>query len=516
MRADNYVDSLKRVLQHQTADTSKILTLVNLGYYYDGQNKTDSSLHFYKLAAALSEKTSIDKFKGLVSFYLGRLYQNSGNYPGALNNLRIALKAYLKTNRLNRIGDSYNSIGVTYYYTGQYDSALVNYYKAIPYFEKTKDIVAVGQCYNNIGTMYDIKGERVKSVESYLKAIKIYEANNREDLNSGPYENMALVYMTQKQFPQALVNLETAKKIAIKYKDNETLIRILNAIGACYDETNKSKEANVIFNEALTLSKKEGNKSLAAISLTNLGENYICLKQFEEGEKTLAECVRIKKELGNLVSLGISEIALAQAYFRNKKFDLAIMSYNEGLKKVRDADYKEYQKVALEGLASSYAGTKNYKEAYFNLDDFVKINDSLLTESNKKIVAELQTKYETDKKEAEIKILSKDRALQDEELKRKRTEFKMVVGIASVGLVLLIYVFISLRNKRKANRLLEEKNIEIMRHRDEIQLQKDIVDEKQKEIVDSINYAKRIQQSLLPTEKYLERNIKKLHDKDGV
>jgi tetratricopeptide (TPR) repeat protein len=514
--ANSYPDSLMQALKNFPADSSKISTYVNLGYYYDSKGKADSSKYFYHLAVELSKRVADKKFKGLAFYYLALFYQNTGNYPEAIKNFNIALNTYLEINRLKKIGETYNSIGVTYYYNGQYDSAIVYYNKAIPFFEKNKDILGVAQCYNNIGIMFDIKGERVRSVESYLRAVKIYESNKREDLNTGPYQNIALVYMTQKQFPQAIKNLNMAKKIAIKYKQDETLIRILNAIGACLDETNKSEEANLVFNEALTLSNKLGNKSLQAISLTNLGENYLCLKKYEEGEKVLIQCVELKKDLGNNVSLGISEIALAQAYFKNKKFDLAISSFQNGLKKVEKADYKEYQKTALEGLAASYASSKNYKDAYFNLDQFVKLNDSLLNESNKKIVAELEAKYQTEKKQAEIEILSKDKALQEVELKRKRTEFKMVVGIASVGLVLLIYVFISLRNKRKANLILEEKNIEIMRHRDEIQLQKDIVDEKQKEIVDSINYAKRIQHSLLPTEKYIERNIDELKDKNGV
>lgn len=506
VNAVNYPDSLRKALFIHKSDTSQILTLVNLGYYFVGEGKSDSALIFYKRACLLSEKISDPKFRGLPFYQLGRFYGNAGEYGQAIKYYYTALKMYKNSNRYNKIGGAHNGIGINYYYSGQYDSALVHYSMAVPCFEKVKDIISIGQCYNNIGIVLDVKGEREKSVQSYLKAVKIYEDNNREDLITGPYENIALVYITQKQFPQALSNLDIAKKIAIKYKDEETLIRILNAIGTCYDEMNRSAEGNTVFNEALELARKIGDKSLVAITLTNLGENYLCMKKFTEGEKILLECVELKKQLNNEVSLGIAQLALGQAYLKNKKQLLAINSFNEGLEKVKKADYKEYIKVGLEGLAASYAQLSDYKKAYFSLDEFVKLNDSLLTEASKKIVTELQTKYETDKKEAEIKLLSKDKALQDEEIKRRKTEFRMVLGISAIGLILLIYVFISLRNKRKANLILEEKNYEI-------RIQKDIVEEKQKEILDSINYAKRIQDSWLPTEKYIERNVNKAKKK---
>ena len=73
-------------------------------------------------------------------------------------------------------------------------------------------------------------------------------------------------------------------------------------------------------------------------------------------------------------------------------------------------------------------------------------------------------------------------------------------------MILLIFVVISWRNKQRANKALAEKNAEI-------NLQKEIIEEKQKEVMDSIRYAKRIQQSLLPTEKYIARNLTDLNKK---
>ncbi len=505
--ADKYSDSLKQILKKNLPDSERVVAYVTIANDFSNSNLNDSALRYFELADKLAKKVSAIKFSAMVFYYRGLFYQNAGEYAKSINLLNNALTLYLKINRFTKIGDVFNSLGVTYYYKGNYDSAIINYENAVPYFAKSKNILGTARCYNNIGIMYDVKGDRVKSVQSYLKAIKIYEANNREDLNTGPYQNIALVYLTHKQYNEALKNLDFAKQLAIKYKDEETLCRILNSIGACYDNMNKSEEANKIFNEALLIAEKSKNVSLKATCLTNLGENYLCLKKYEEGEKILTKCVEIKKQLDNPVSLGISQIALAQAYYKNKKFNLAIASYNEGLKKVKEADYKEYQKTALQGLASSYASINNYKEAYGQLDQFVQINDSLLNESNKKIVAELQTKYESDKKETEIKLLSKDKQLQGEEIKREKIAVKFVTGIGVLIFILLVFAFFSWRNKKKANLALAEKNNEIKIQRDEIRLQKEVVEEKQKEIVDSITYAKRLQEAILPPLQFVQKHL---------
>ncbi len=495
------IDSLKRELKKQTADTEIVFILVNIGDYYSNKNQTDSAINYLNVAVSKAQKATNKKYLGFAYYYLGLAYSNAGQDSKGRYYMNKAVSIYLSLNKISKLGDVYNSIGVTYYYEGKYDSAIICYNTAAGYGIKNKDSLLVGKCYNNIGTMYDIKGERVKSVENYIKAITIYENKKREDLCIGPYQNMSLVYLNNKQYPQALKCLETAKKIAIEYKENRTLCRIYNSIGSALDGQGKSIEANRVFKKALLIAKTEKDEAMAAICLNNLGENSLFLNKNEEAEKILLECVELKKKLNNKVSLGISEIGLGQAYVRNKKYAQAITSFKSGLIKVNDAGYLEYQKMGLEGLASSYGHLASYREAYLNLDSFVKINNKLQEESNNKVISELETKYQSEKKEGEIKLLTKNQQLQNEEIKRKQNEIKFAIAGGALVFILLIIVIFSWRNKQKANKLLEEKNAEI-------HFQKDLIEEKQKEVMDSIRYAKRIQQSLLPTEKYIARNLK--------
>ncbi len=500
------IDSLKRELRKQKADTQIVFILIKIGDGYSNLNKTDSALIYFNEAISKAQKATDKKFLGSAYYYTGLAYSNAGKDAAARYYLNKAAQVYLKIKRISKLGRVYNSIGVTYYYEGKYDSAIVYYLRAAEYAQKNNDSIVVAQCYNNIGIMYDIKGEVVASVQNYIKAIKIYEANKKESFCIGPYQNIALVYLNNKQYSESIKNLEFAKELAIKYKEYKTLCRIYNSLGSVFDDQGKAIQANALFKKALALAEQEKDEVLRAVCLNNLGENTSLLKKYDEAEKILLECVELKKKLNNPVSLGITEICLGQALVHTKKYTQATNAFTSGLLKVKDAGYLQYQKIALEGLALSYERSKNYKDAYLNLEAFVKINDTLLKESNNKIISELQTKYQSDKKETEIQLLTKNQQLQNEELKRKQNEIKYALGAGGLIFILLIFVIFSWRNKQKANKALAEKNAEI-------HSQKEIIEEKQKEVMDSIRYAKRIQQSLLPTEKYIARNLKELNKK---
>lgn len=124
--------------------------------------------------------------------------------------------------------------------------------------------------------------------------------------------------------------------------------------------------------------------------------------------------------------------------------------------------------------------------------------ESIFNETSAKQVAEMSTKFESEKKEQEILLLQKDKQLQDVEVSRLKTIRNIIIG----GLVLVLIFVLVLINRF----------VLIKRQKTLIEKQKALVDEKQKEILDSIRYAKRIQDALLTSHQYIDRSIKRLKD----
>jgi serine phosphatase RsbU (regulator of sigma subunit) len=175
------------------------------------------------------------------------------------------------------------------------------------------------------------------------------------------------------------------------------------------------------------------------------------------------------------------------------KLENSIKSLEEGTKIAYEIKAGNFFKNGLEGLAIANYEAKNYKNAAYYSLRFNTVSDSLQSTSIEKQISELSAKYESTKKDAELKM-------QDQELKHKSEQNakQKTLTIAStvalvMSLVAIIFVYRSYRSNKKNAKALEEKN--------------HLIEEKNREIMDSINYAKLIQQSLLASKEMLDRNL---------
>ena len=154
-------------------------------------------------------------------------------------------------------------------------------------------------------------------------------------------------------------------------------------------------------------------------------------------------------------------------------------------------------------LKNIYKKQNKFKEAFNMYELEIQMRDSINNQETRKASIKKQFQYEYETKEAVAnaehkKDLEKQQAVADE----KNRKQKIIIGSVVLGLLLVIvfsgFIFKSLRTTRKQKLLIETKN-------KETEEQKKVIEEKQKDILDSIHYAKRIQMSLLPTEKYIDK-----------
>ena len=115
----------------------------------------------------------------------------------------------------------------------------------------------------------------------------------------------------------------------------------------------------------------------------------------------------------------------------------------------------------------------------------------------------MEDKYKNQKKQLQIENLNKENEIKEVKLEQQTAKTQNLYILSALLLIVIATIFIGYKNKQKANEL-------ILEQKREVEFQKAIVDGKQKEILDSIHYAKRIQQSLLPKDKYIEKNLNRL------
>jgi serine phosphatase RsbU (regulator of sigma subunit) len=487
------IDSLLTALKTTTADTSKILIYSALCRSYMSElNDMDNVKLYATKAFTLSEQIHFKKGLGLGIFYLGLCHWTKGNFDMALISFKKATVLLKETIGLTAEGACYINIGQIYTEQGKHREALVNIQKGVKISELLNDKQAMGSGYISIGNLYSVEGNYTQAVNYFLKTLKIAEERNDQIYCSYANNNIGDVFYAQNKFDMALIYYKKAVKHMEDIKDERIAGSMYTGMGNVYWKKKQYKEALFYHLKDLHAKQSFGDKEGIAIACNRVGSDYFGQKQFQKALSYYVKSYNLCKKIGYKKGLIDVSGGVGKVYEEQKVFTKALVYYNEMLNTARELNYREGVRDAYENLASVYRKLNEPEKALTYTELFHNEKDSLLNKENFKQVAELNTRYETDKKEKEILLLTKDQSLNAKTIKQQQLVRWGLIG----GLVLLSISIFSIyrryRFKQKANVLLEQQKEEIQ--------QKNIL------ITDSIDYAKTIQEAVLPS----MQEIKKL------
>ena len=461
-------DSLKKLISVSRPDTQKVNLLTTLAQKMQFINP-DSSILLYTEAAALSEKLLWPK--GIIQSFikLANFFQRNGDYLTALDYSKKALQVCERIEKSNS-GDqekrivkylkskAIGNVGITYWYKGDFPMALECYLKGLYTSEELGNKDGIASAYANIALLYSGNGESTRALEYYLKAKKILEELHDTSALARNYGNIGLLYTDKKDYGSALKYHELALKFAEKTDDKNGIISDYGNIGNTYHYLNNFVLALQYYQKALKLAVETENKNMISIWQGNIGALYVTMKDFKKAEYHLLIALKTANEIGNLAQIKEWHDYLSELYEKFNKSEKALLHYKL----------------------------------------FIAFRDSIFNEEATKKTVSLEMNYEFSKKEAASKLeQEKKEAVSLAESKKQKIIIWSVCGILILVIGFAVFAYRSFLQKQKAN-------VEITK-------QKEIIEEKQKEILDSIRYAKRIQTTLLPSEKYIDKSLNKLN-----
>jgi len=495
LTGQNKIDSLRKVVKAAKADTNHVITLNLLSdeLWRDGN---EEALVFAN--KALSESIKLNYKRGEAEAYnsIGIIYDDQGNYHTGLENYLKALKIYKETGDKKGIASEYNNIGIIYKNESRYQKALEYYLRALKIREDIKDKKGTGICYNNIANIYTIQKNYTKALEFYNKSLHIKEELGDKKGQGTTYNNIGTIYDTMEELDKALLNYLKALKLCEEAEYKRGIANSNNNIGIIYkkqaDVMTDKKAAAAKYDEALTyylkalkLREEAGNKDGIAMTYINLGSLYLKKGNLPETYKYINSSIPIYIETGN-------REGLENAYI----------------------------------LAADYYNIKgDYKQAYSYEKLYSDVKDSILNKENSENISRMNAQFDSEKKDNEIKLLNKDK--EQRELLRSEEKQKQSIILFSViaGLILaaVFSIFLYKRFKiiQKQNGVIEKQKQEVEQEKENADRlrdiaesqtliaieQKQITELKQKEIIDSINYAKRIQNALLKDEDHVSNHL---------
>jgi len=441
---DKKLDSVMNVIQNMHDTTQVIVLLENFenceqGNIIEGKKFLDQAL-------IISKNTDYIKWQGKVLLKFGNFYNITGDYEKAIDYINQSKELFDKIDNYKGIGSAYNNLGATYEKMGRYDEAMDNLIKALSTYELNTDSLSIAKTYLNLGLLYFRHEDYKKSMELYQKSLAI-----RERLKDTA--GVALIYNNM-----AIVNYYTED----------------------YDNV------RTYFEKAYQTYLKLGYIRQQLMALSNLAEINNILGQKEKALESYFKILELEKELGHKGEQAGTYLMIGDIYSSRGDTKNAIKYLNYGLKLAEQVGALSEISDAYNLLYSINKGEFNYKTALEYHELFLAINDSIFNKEKSRQIKEIETKYETRKKEQLIKNLENEKIIQDLRIKKQRIFLLSFLGAFISINVFLIILFRQNKTIRAANKLLAYQK---------------------KQITDSIEYASRIQTAILPPGDYISKII---------
>lgn len=375
-----------------------------------------------------------------------------------------------------------------------------------PLAEKSGNQDAIITSYDNMAFLYHGFNDNEKAIMYMLRALKIKEAINDNLGVSTSLSGLAGIYYDMNNLKLALnyykQSLEIENKVA-----NQTVEKIrrkaalIGNIGLCYVGTGEMDRGLETYLIVVKLYTENNLEKEASTTYSNIGALYLehkkdynqALHYFKLAAKFLNE----NEDVGLLSSIHRS---LAEVYYQKNDYVKALY---HGKKGIEYANMSNDRKTILEAnkkLSRIYYNMGKYELAHQHFQIAFDLKDSIFNETSSQQIAEMQTKYNVEKKETENELLKTQNQLGKVELERKSTQqFYLIISLILAGII-GVYIMYSLAQKKKTNKILNQKN-------EQISTKNKIIEEKNKDITDSLNYAKRIQNAILPEENLLLKHF---------
>jgi tetratricopeptide (TPR) repeat protein len=260
----------------------------------------------------------------------------------------------------------------------------------------------------------------------------------------------------------------------------------------------------------LLIQEERGDKHDLARTYLSMGWALQAAGRLDEATPYQEKAIAFFNEVGDKNGIIDSYNNIANGFFIKKDYKKAVVPLEKALLLSKELGQLPSLKMCYSNLADCYGEAGDFKQAYKYYRLYTTLNDSLLGVENNKAIAEMNARYESEKKDKEIKLLNKDKVIQQTEIEKQQAQRNMFIAGSVFLLLLTGFVYRGYRQKRKANTIISKQKAEVEAQKLVVEQQRDLINEKQKEIIDSIKYAKRIQNSLITNDSYIDKKLKML------
>lgn len=394
-------DSLLAILPSVKEDSAGVEFYINLGQQFE-TNEPERAKYFYRKAGSISEQ---------IRFPSGQI-RSIFNYTYVLN------------------------------VQGRYDSGLAMNRQAVELARKLDDQVLLGKALFNTGTSYRQLSQYENAIAMYEEGQRIFEKRGDSLLIARSYDVLQLLYYNLENYDQAIKYGEAGVKGLRKVDDPVWLGAALSNLGMSYSEKGEYEKAKAVWTEALGISKKLGDLEMEGTQMLNLGDLYMNAGEYGVLNQYFGRALELYTKLDGAEGIAIALRGLAIYAFYKQDFQEAKRYADQSLAVINQNNLLYQKRKTLETLSRIHIALHDLVTGQKYMQEATLIADSINNERIRRNAIEFEKKYESAKKDAQIK-------LQQAAIQRKNTLNYVLIGsVASVFLISLL-AYRNYRHKQK-------------------------------------------------------------------
>jgi len=427
----NKIDSILKSVKHDKNQKEIIENFETISSLYAEQENFDSAHFFIDKAIVIAKKSGNKNYIAKTFGSKGKLYRQEGKFEKSLEILISAYDLSKEINDKEITMNVSNNLGVTYRRLAEDDKALAYHLEALQLSEDLNDLRNIAIASNSIGIIYTYQGNYDEALPYYYKALELEQERNNYLGVAINYNSIAWIYELKKDYTKAIEYYKKSLDANIKNNNEKGIVICYSDIGKVYHTIGEYKLSLEYYLKTLAVNERLGDKSHIARSYIYIGETY--------------------RDLGD--------------------YSQSVIHLEKGLKYAQLVNSKRLLMSAYEQLALTSEKINSGNKALLYYKKFNVYKDSVLDEEKSNQIIQMQTRYETNKKEQENTLLKNKNSLNEAQIQRQRIFVFSIILILFLITLLVVVLLNSRRKQKKAIVLLGKQNDEIRKQKEEIQNQ---------------------------------------------
>ena len=376
--------------------------------------------------------------------------------------IKLAKQAKVLSERINYLrgkGYSLKNIGLAYYYQGIFTDALASWNESLKVFEILKDDIGIANLLNNIGGLYADEGNDEKGLEYCLRSLSISEKLGDTLRILSALNTVGSIYYDKKAtWNKAVTYFLQALLLSEAIGDKDAIGFISANIGEIYLQQNDFVKSKSFYQKTI---KALGDAPNSSFAYSGIGKIYLNQGDFEQALNYNNKSLAIAEKTKSKPHIVRAFQGIANVYIAKKDYTNALIYFNKASVIAEEVKAPVDLKDIYQGMAIAYDKTGDYKKAYKYRTMYADIKDTLYNTETDKKLGKLQFEFDIQKKQTQVDLLTKDKALQVLDIKQQKVEKNALIGGLLLVFFIMLFIYRGYRIKIRLNKVLDKQKAEI-------------------------------------------------------